>query len=110
MLQEEISEKNICTFKNTKTNNEYINLLLEAYNDVDENNLNAKLTILYSIFSYLHIICKNRIKLVHSKVITQLFKQTKLYLDISFKEIIIAELSISLMLKQGVDFIENMDN
>lgn len=84
--------------------NQYIQELLSQYYSIDHNNLNARLTILYCLYSFL----KLKIPVVQTipiiKSIEWLFELTKLNLDIDFKELRIAEKALLILLNTLNDY------
>ena len=100
ILKDEIISKKYQSFCDIKANNDYINNLISSYKLLDNQNITAKLTILFCINEFLKSFQKDITSHFCCKILSQLFKYTALNLKISFKELIIAEQSINIILNE----------
>lgn len=79
----------------------YLCHLLKMYYSIDNNNLNAKMSILYCINYYIHSKIDTLLPLYCTKPFELLFSKTKLNIDIDFKELSILETCVMLSLKES---------
>ncbi len=110
ILKDEIESKKFVPLDTMISNDNYINILLKQYFRMDESNINSKITILYCIYEYICV--QHRIEggvLPHRRILEQLYKQTNLNLPITFKELIIAEYALTIMINERNDLFENTD-
>ena len=77
---------------------DYVNKLIKIYKFLDNDNINAKLTILYCIYKFIESMQEKPLQHPRGKILEQLFKYTALNLQIAFKELIIAEHAITIIL------------
>lgn len=77
---------------------QYIHQLIAMYYEIDNNNLNAKMTILYCIFHYLQANYNKILPLYCTKPFELFFSKTKLNINIDFKELSILETCTQLIL------------
>ena len=111
ILKDEISEKKYVDFSKLSVGDEYIQSLLNTYFRIDEQNFNSKIAILYCIYEYIKTKFPTYIiNSYYSGILNQLFKQTELNLTITFKEIIIAESVITIMLNERIELHEDFDS
>lgn len=111
ILKDEIKEKSYTELSKINSSDKFINNLVHTYFCLDERNINAKITTLYCIYTYLDSCGIDLDKMSrYVRILNQLFKQTKLNLTITFKELIIAEFAITIMLNEWDGSIENFDN
>lgn len=92
--------KNLFEIKDVLADN-YLCSLLKTYYSIDNNNLNAKMTILYCFNYYLYSIINTSLPLYCTKPFELLFSKTKLNIEIDFKELSILETSVMLSLKES---------
>lgn len=109
ILKTEIENNNYKSLKELKTKESFIKNILKAYYEVDEHNLNSKITLLYSLYIYTKNEELNSLQLSCSKILERLFKYTNLNLEISFKEIIIAEYALTILLNERKKSLENIN-
>lgn len=110
ILKEEINTHNYIDLKNVNHTDLFIKKILNTYYNMDEKNLNSRITLLYCLYIYLKNDDLNPLELSCSKILEQLFKYTKLNLEISFKEMIIAELSLTILINERRRRLENFSN
>ena len=79
----------------------YLSYLLKMYYSIDNNNLNAKMTILYCFNCYLYSIINASLPLYCVKPFELLFSKTKLNIEIDFKELSILETCVMLSIKES---------
>lgn len=93
-----INKGNLETFQNLQFHENYLKFLHHTYQYLDEANISAKITILYSMYGYIN----KELNVVsgYGRILEQLFKYTSLNLTITFKELIIAENAIALIYQQ----------
>lgn len=110
ILKDEIITKNYIELRSLKTSNNFIKKILDTYIDMDERNLNSKITLLYCLYTYIKNDNFNSLELSCSRILEQLFKYTKLSLDLSFKEMIIAEYALTILINEREHKYENFGN
>lgn len=78
----------------------YVQHLLEVYNHISKDNFNSRITLLFSLYYYIKYKYEINAEICYvCDIIEYLFKFTILNIEYNHKEIIIAELSIVLLLK-----------
>lgn len=110
ILKEEINNHNYIELKKLKHTDKFIDKLLDTYYNIDEQNLNSKITLLYCLYIYIKNGNLNSLESSCSKILEQLFKHTKLNLEISFKEMIIAEYALTILINERSRNIEDFNN
>ena len=85
--------------KFTNISDIYIQKLLYFYDNIEKSNFNARISILFSISKYIEVKFPNRNNEHLHIILNYLFKFTNLNIEFNHKEIIIAELAITLLLK-----------
>lgn len=98
ILKDEIKNKNYLFFEEIISSFDYVNKLIKIYKFLDNDNINAKLTILYCIYKFIESMQEKPLQHPRGKILEQLFKYTALNLQIAFKELIIAEHAITIIL------------
>lgn len=88
--------KNLSTFANyystLEERDEYIEHLLTSYFIIDEKNYNARITILYAIYSYINYTYKTPSTPIYcTKGFERTFSLTKLNIDLDLREILYCE-------------------
>ena len=107
ILKDEIDNNSYIALSRSNGFDEYSNLLISTYYDLDERNLNSKITTLYCLYKYMTInVEREENILTYSRIMDYLFKITKLNLSISFKELIIAEQVVTIMINSRGENIE----
>ena len=87
----------------------HIYRLLNAYQQIDTQNINARITLLYAT----HLVITSQIKCINynftlvSKIFERLFSETRLNLDIDYREVWLMENSIAILINE-VYSIENL--
>lgn len=79
----------------------YLNYLLKMYYSIDNNNLNAKMAILYCFNHYMYSTINKKLPLYCVKPLELLFSKTKLNIEIDFKELSILETCTILSIKES---------
>lgn len=100
ILKTEIESNHYNYLFDMKINDSFIKKIIQTYYDMDEHNINSKITLLYSIYIYIKSDCVNSLQTSCSKILDYLFKHTNLNLKITFKELIIAEYALTILLNE----------
>lgn len=95
-----ISYEHLFELKNVIADS-YLCHLIEMYYSIDNNNLNAKMAILYCFNYYLRSTIDTKLPLYCVKPFELLFSKTKLNIEIDFKELSILETCTMLSLKES---------
>ena len=99
ILKDEIENNGYIKLSKCNGFDEYSNCLVNTYFELDERNLNSKISTLYYLYKYISFKFESQENTTHfQKIMEYLYKVTKLNLSISFKELIIAEYVITIML------------
>ena len=80
-----------------------INFLLNAYQQIDAQNLNARIALLYAtylVITALQLKCNNYNYKLVSKIFERLFSETRLNLNIDYREVWLLENSISILINE----------
>ena len=80
-----------------------INFLLNAYQQIDAQNLNARIALLYAtylVITALQLKCNNYNYKLVSKICERLFSETRLNLNIDYREVWLLENSISILINE----------
>lgn len=81
--------------------------ILKSYQETDAENLNSKVALLYSAYITIKVLIKpSNERLTHfvSCIFERLFSETKLNLEIDYREIWLLENSICLLVNQYIDY------
>ncbi|MFC3748633.1 toll/interleukin-1 receptor domain-containing protein [Paenibacillus sp. GCM10012306] len=84
-------------------NSKYLSELINTYYNIDRNNLNGRITILYSLFLYISNLRDVCVPKYVTKSISYLFNLTKLDLISDFKELTIVEYALVIYLNQIIN-------
>ena len=80
-------------------------IILESYQATDANNLNSKVALLYSAYITIKVLIKssdNRLFNMISRIFERLFSETKLNLEIDYREIWLLENAICILINEYV--------
>lgn len=110
ILKDIISINGFTELKTYYSSDKIIMRILKTYFEMDARNLNSKITLLYCLYIYLSGNAFNKLEQSCAKILEQLFKYTKLNLEISFKEIIIAEYAITILINERIRRFENFNS
>lgn len=110
ILKDQIDLYNFNELKLYSNSDGFIAQTINTYFEMDERNLNSKITLLYCIYTYIKENSFNKLEQSCSKILEHLFKYTKLNLEVSFKEMLIAEYAITIMINERGRHIENFNS
>lgn len=81
--------------------------ILKSYQETDAKNLNSRVALLYSAFITIKVLIKssdNKITNMVSCIFKRLFSETKLNLEIDYREIWLLENAICILINQYIDY------
>lgn len=90
-----------CT-NSSKITDKYINKLVLTYYEIDNNNFNSKMTLLYALYCYILMFYPGQYPMYCIKPFEMYFSMTKLNLEIDFKEMRILEYSLLILLHKAL--------
>lgn len=78
----------------------YISKMIDCYKNIDKSNFNARISVLFCISNYIELTKTiNKENMYIIDILKYLFKFTNLNIDLNHKELIIAELSLLLLIR-----------